>query len=1638
MKYSIINHFRMNKYLTKLFITLCLAVSFSVAHAQKFQGNYDLLLHSGQRTLESNINDFIAQPTLSAAETNAAYFYRYLQFDEVPTNNQHEQIAGLGIKLLQYIPHKTYIAAIPTNMDFQALKSINVRAIEVVATNDKLNEYLRFQTYPNWTVEGDEIELVVKLYEAPNRKALLSALLGMGAKVIKIHYRNNLVHIKTRKDDAAIRAIADLPFVNFLETLDPPGEREDTDGRSLQRANLLNEASANGLKFDGAGVKIQVRDDGPVGPHIDFQGRIEMVGATSTGSHGDGVAGVWTGAGNLDEAMAGGASGAFMYVTDYVANFQDTTYGLHLYHGMKVSNSSYSNGCNGGYTTTTQTVDDQIWDSPTLMHVFSAGNSNNNDCGYGAGNQWGNITGGHKMGKNVIATANLNSLGVLETSSSRGPASDGRIKPDMAAYGQGQMSTDENNTYQSFGGTSAAAPSGAGVYTQLLQAYKTMHNGQEPESALLKAVVMNTATDLGNAGPDFRFGWGLYHGGNAYNLLNENRYIVDSVGQGVTKNHTFTIPANTAEARIMVYWMEPAASTVSAIALVNDLDMTVSNGMTTTQPLVLNPAANATTLNNPAVPGVDNLNNVEQVRLANPTAGTYTVNVAGSVVPFGTKKYYVLYEFIQDDIKVTYPNGGEGLDPNKTARIHWDARGTTGNFAIHYSTDNGTSWNLISNNVSGSVRYYNWNVPSSVNNTSMVRVTRGSLSDMSDTTFAIVGTPTGVSVDTVCINGVTVSWNAVAGATSYDVLALGSMYMDSVISTTGTSATFAGDPYADYWVSVRSKINGSKGPRSNAIFKAGGLLNCVLADEVAIDLLSPNGSATGCAADSTLTVQIFNNGNNPQSNIPVSYQLDNNAVVTETVAGPIPAGQSIIYTFNSLLPVTTGVQYNLATWVSLAADPIPYNDTATVQIEFFAAQTLPFSDDFESYGLCGTASDCQLEVCPLGNGWSNNTNGIQDNIDWRVNAGTTPSTATGPSTDHNPGTATGKYLYLESSGGCENQIAELVSPCIDLTGGLTPIFSVWYHMDGATMGELHADILVDGVWTNDFISPLIGAQGSSWKEMTGSLTPYINKTVNIRLRGITGSSFNSDIAIDDFHVFDITQAPVANFTTSQSDACLASAVTFTDQSTLLPSSWQWSFTPNTVSFVNGTTAASQNPAVVFNAVGSYDVKLVATNGIGSDSTTKVGFITVGAGVVGTVTEDFQNAFPSTNWSIGNGDGADTWEQSSGITGIGGTTTLAAYMNNFNYNAVGELDYIYTPKLDLTASTTASLKFDVAYARYSTAFSDGLNVEISTDCGATYTAIYSKSGTTLATVSDQTSSWSPSNATDWRTENIDLTNYVGNSVIIRFVGINGYGNGLFIDNVNIFDPLSVAPTAAYTVSNPPCFSSTTFTSTATGALTWAWDFGPNATPATANTAGPHTVSFATAGAQNVSLTVGNNIGTDVSMQTVTVDSLPSSSFTATAANEVITFANLPTATGVTYFWNFGDGTTSTTANPGTHAFPASGLYTVTLTATNGCGSTSTSATFDIFYTGVTDLAKGWDINIFPNPTTGQFTVALEGITGDVDLSITDVAGKLIRNWNYSNVNTGWKTAIDASELAKGIYILKVQSGNEVKNIKLSIQ
>src|SRR4030095_945077 len=96
----------------------------------------------------------------------------------------------------------------------------------------------------------------------------------------------------------------------------------------------------------------------------------------------------------------------------------------------------------------------------------------------------------------------------INGSSSGGPAKDGRLKPEICAVGTDVYSTQPNNTYGFNTGTSMACPGISGNFAMLIHAYRDLNGGSSPLSALIKATLMNTADDLGNAGPDYQYGYG--------------------------------------------------------------------------------------------------------------------------------------------------------------------------------------------------------------------------------------------------------------------------------------------------------------------------------------------------------------------------------------------------------------------------------------------------------------------------------------------------------------------------------------------------------------------------------------------------------------------------------------------------------------------------------------------------------------------------------------------------------------------------------------------------------------------------------------------------------------------------------------------------------------------------------------------------------------------------------------------------------------------------------------------------------------------------------------------------------------------------------------------------------------------------
>ncbi len=159
-------------------------------------------------------------------------------------------------------------------------------------------------------------------------------------------------------------------------------------------------------------------------------------------------------------------------------------------------------------------------------------------------------------------------------------------------------------------------------------------------------------------------------------------------------------------------------------------------------------------------------------------------------------------------------------------------------------------------------------------------------------------------------------------------------------------------------------------------------------------------------------------------------------------------------------------------------------------------------------------------------------------------------------------------------------------------------------------------------------------------------------------------------------------------------------------------------------------------------------------------------------------------FPPTNW-ISISDDDIKWARAT-VGGFGNTPAGSATMK-FYLSPAGKIDYLYFEPLDLTGTPNLILTFSVAHARYNASYGNGdrLQVEISINCGASWTSIYSKQGTTLATAPDfGTGQFTPT-AAQWRSDTVDLASYMSNDeVLIRLKATSGYGNNLYVDDINI--------------------------------------------------------------------------------------------------------------------------------------------------------------------------------------------------------------------------------------------------------------
>ena len=323
-------------------------------------------------------------------------------------------------------------------------------------------------------------------------------------------------------------------------------------------------------------------------------------------------------------------------------------------------------------------------------------------------------------------------------------------------------------------------------------------------------------------------------------------------------------------------------------------------------------------------------------------------------------------------------------------------------------------------------------------------------------------------------------------------------------------------------------------------------------------------------------------------------------------------------------------------------------------------------------------------------------------------------------------------------------------------------------------------------------------------------------------------------------------------------------------------------------------------------------------------------------------------FPPAGWvqiNTNTLDATANWTRLANTTGIPvvPTTTACAKMNNFagNIDITGQKDALRTPALNLTgANSTLRVVFDRSHKMYSTTDIDSLNIYISTDCGGTWTRLYTKGGTQLSTSAGVlTTAYTPTANAQWARDSVSLSAYVGQpSVYLKFESRSGWGNNLYLDNINVkYTPASAPPVASFTTAATKCAGSPiTFTDASTNAPTsWAWTFPGSSTP-TSTLQNP-SVTYTAGGTYTVTLVSANGSGTSTPVSsTISVSASPTVSVSgATVCSG--TPASITASGATTYSWNTGATTASISVTP-----TVTTNYTVTGTNAAGCANTKTVA------------------------------------------------------------------------------------------------
>jgi len=481
----------------------------------------------------------------------------------------------------------------------------------------------------------------------------------------------------------------------------------------------------------------------------------------------------------------------------------------------------------------------------------------------------------------------------------------------------------------------------------------------------------------------------------------------------------------------------------------------------------------------------------------------------------------------------------------------------------------------------------------------------------------------------------------------------------------------------------------------------------------------------------------------------------------------------------------------------------------------------------------------------------------------------------------------------------------------------------------------------------------------------------------------------------------VNDNPCVNYAFNNPNNC-SGIVTFTNNTINTVTSYNWDFG-------NGTNSALANPTVNYTSSGNYTVTLTACNGTVCSTSSKTLNIN---GVGGPIS----NSCTPTSYMYGS---------NYGILNV----TLNSINKTSSYsNPEGYQDFSCNNQTMLTTGNTYTLSVTTSASNYETA-----SAWIDFDNNG----IFSPSEQIMnspASYGTHTLSFTPPTSAVFNTPlRMRVIDEYSGYTIANACYSPYYGQTE--DYTVKIQPNNVPPVSLYSTQTNSCTGTVNFTNNSyNNPLSWTWNFGDGGASTLQNPV--HT--YTTAGTYTVILIATNPYGSSYSTQTITVNPLAFNvSVTGTmTTNEVLTYTTSFTG-GLSYTWDFGDGTLSGNQNT-SHTYSTAGTYTVKLTIISGnCVNTMSTTIIITSNVGILENTGNiFGLHIFPNPFNNFSSIVLKlENESELNLEIENALGQTIEILTDKKVYEKGEYHFTTNYLANGIYLLKVRVNNKASTYKL---